>query len=176
MQLRRPARTRIALAALALATTALTSCGFDYATDRYYTPAAGANERSGSVDVLGAVIVSTDPGSGTFIATLSNNSTSESATLDQIAPGGTDQVSAGDFEPVEIEPGGMVSLAEPPAEIEVTGDFEAGNFVELALAFDNGERTSIEVPVVANSGIWSDLDGPAPAEETTETPETESSH
>ena len=28
-------------AAVALATTGLSSCGFDYATDRYYTPSVG---------------------------------------------------------------------------------------------------------------------------------------
>jgi hypothetical protein len=178
MQLRRTHRSRFALAtaALALAAPVLTSCGFDYATDRVYTPATGTNDRDGVVDVLGAAVVSTDPGSGTFVATLSNNSDSEPVTLEEISSTGATEVTAGDFEPVEVEPGGVVNLADPAAEIELTGDFEAGNFVELALSFDNGERTVLEVVVVENSGYYADLDGPAPAEETSETPETESSH
>lgn len=178
MQLRRTHRSRFALAAAALAIAApvLTSCGFDYATDRVYTPATGTNNREGVVDVLGAAVVSTDPGSGTFVATLSNNSSSEPVTLEQIASTGTTDVTAANFEPVEVEPGGLVNLADPATEIELTGDFEAGNFVELALVFDNGERTVLEVVVVENSGYYADLDGPAPAEETSETTETESSH
>ena len=50
-------RRKLALATSAVALALpLTSCGFDYATDRPYTPAAGANERDARVDVLGAAI------------------------------------------------------------------------------------------------------------------------
>ena len=76
-------------------------------------------------------------------------------------------MTAAEFEPVEIAPGALVNLAEPPAEIEVTGEFEAGDFVEVALGFDNGERTVVEVPVVDNHGYFEGLDGePLPVEET----------
>ena len=40
------AATVVALAA------PLSSCGFDYATDRVYQPGSGANNRDGAVDVL----------------------------------------------------------------------------------------------------------------------------
>ena len=50
-----------AVAVLALAVP-LSSCGFDYATDRDYTPAGGANNREGDVDVLSAVVVSAAAG------------------------------------------------------------------------------------------------------------------
>ena len=74
------------------------------------------------------------------------------------------------FEPVEIAPGALVNLADPPAGLTLTGDFEAGDFVEVSLGFDNGERTSIEVPVVPNSGYFEGLDGePAPADEPSDT-------
>src|SRR6185436_4327422 len=69
------------LATVALATPGLTGCGFDAATERPYTPAAGANDVSGVVDVLGAVVVSSAAGSGTFVATLSNNDQQESQTF-----------------------------------------------------------------------------------------------
>jgi hypothetical protein len=166
----------LTVAALALTAPALTSCGFDYATDRYYTPANGANNRDGAVDVLGAVVVSTEPGSGTFIASLSNNSTTEPATFSELTGTEGGDVTAAEFEPVEIAPGSLVNLADPPAEIEVTGDFAAGDFVEVSLGFDNGESTVVEVPVVDNHGYFEGLDGePLPVEET-EGSESESSH
>jgi hypothetical protein len=157
----------LTVAALALTAPALTSCGFDYATDRYYTPANGANNRDGVVDVLGAVVVSTEPGSGTFLASLSNNSTTEATSFTELGATEGGDVTAAEFEPVEIAPGALINLAEPPAEIEVTGEFEAGDFVEVALGFDNGERTVVEVPVVDNHGYFEGLDGePLPVEET----------
>lgn len=165
MQPRRP--LALAVAALALTAPALTSCGFDYATDRYYTPANGANNRDGAVDVLGAVVVSTEPGSGTFIASLSNNSTTEAASFSELTATEGSDVTAAEFEPVEVPAGGLTNLAEPPADIKVTGDFEAGDFVEVALGFDNGERAVVEVPVVDNHGYFEGLDGePLPVEET----------
>lgn len=165
MQLRRP--FALTAAALVLTAPALTSCGFDYATDRSYTPANGANNRDGTVDVLGAVVVSTEPGSGTFIASLSNNSTTEATSFSELGATEGGDVTAAEFEPVEIAPGALVNLADPPAEIEVTGEFEAGDFVEVALGFDNGERAVVEVPVVDNHGYFEGLDGePLPVEET----------
>ena len=67
----------LATGALVLAVPALTSCGFDYATDRIYTQAAGVNDRDATVDVLGAVVVSAEEGSGIFVASFSNNNNEE---------------------------------------------------------------------------------------------------
>ena len=64
---------RLMAGALVLALPLLGSCGFNKATDKVYTPGAGTDDRTGDVDILSAVIVSAQPGSGTFIATLSNN-------------------------------------------------------------------------------------------------------
>ena len=61
--------------ALVLATVTLSSCGFNYATDKVYTPAEGVNNRDSRVDVLNAAIVATEDGKGTFVASLSNNDT-----------------------------------------------------------------------------------------------------
>ena len=157
MQLRRTLATTTAVLALA---APLTSCGFDYATARDYTPAAGANNRDGEVDVLSAVVVSGQEGSGTFVASLSNNllEPDDTKTLTAIT-GESDDVTVAEFEPVEIAPGGLVNLAEPPAEIVVTGDFTAGDVVPLSLDFGNGERVSLNVPVVSNdSGYWEGMD------------------
>jgi hypothetical protein len=160
-------------AAVALATTGLSSCGFDYATDRYYTPSTGTNDIDGTVKVLAAVVVSTEPGSGTFIASLSNTDLDEAASLTEL---GLSDGTPVEFEPIEVPKGALVNLAEPAADLQLTGEFEAGDFVELALGFDNGERVVLDVPVVDNAGYYADLDGPAPAEEPTEAEEPESEH
>ena len=72
MQTRRS--PRLVAGALVLALPLLGSCGFNKATDQEYTQAAGINDRDGDVDVLSAVIVAAQPDSGTFVASLSNNS------------------------------------------------------------------------------------------------------
>lgn len=169
MNLRR--NVALATGALVFAVPALSSCAFSYPTDEIYTPAAGANNRSGSVDVLNGVIVASEDGSGTFIATLSNNNIDEATTLDTISGGGDDaDLTVKPFAAIEIPAGGFVNLADDPA-IKVSGAFLQGDFVEVVLDFDNGEQTSLKVPVVVNGGEHADLDGPAPAEES---PTTES--
>ena len=53
MPLRRlPRRSRALVAAALLVAPALSSCGFNYATDRVDTPGAGVNDREKSVDVV----------------------------------------------------------------------------------------------------------------------------
>ncbi|RYB88861.1 hypothetical protein EUA06_18955 [Nocardioides glacieisoli] len=146
------AATVVALAA------PLSSCGFDYATDRVYTPGSGANNREGAVDVLSAVVVSAAEGSGTFVASLSNNSSDSEATFTAVA-GQDATVTAAEFEPVTIPAGGLVNLAEPAADIVLTGEFTAGDVVPLTVDFGNGERVSLNVPVVANdTGYWEGMD------------------
>ncbi|GAB2887931.1 hypothetical protein GCM10027026_45050 [Myroides odoratimimus subsp. xuanwuensis] len=167
-------RRSIALAtsALALAVPTLSSCGFDYATDQVYTPAHGVNDRDAGVDVLGAVIVASEDGAGTFIASFSNNSTDEDATVTSFAGAGDDaSLTAADFEPIELKPGGFVSLSQDGG-FKVEGDFAQGDFVEVVLEFSTGEKAEMKIPVVPNAGDFADLDGPAP--EVSETPEPDS--
>ncbi|GAA1442586.1 hypothetical protein GCM10009641_57500 [Mycobacterium cookii] len=148
----------IAAAVLALAAP-LSSCGFDYATERDYTPGSGANNREGVVDVLSAVVVSGADGSGTFVASLSNNDIDEEQTFTGLSAGDGATVEVTEFEPVEISAGGLVNLAEPPAEIVLTGEFGAGDVVPLAVDFGSGERVMLNVPVVSDdSGYWEGLD------------------
>ena len=147
-------RRTLALATCALAVCApvLTSCGFDYATDRIYTPAAGVNNREASVDVLGAVIVSAEEGSGVFVASFANNSTEEPATVEALEGVDQSQLAASDSRPIEVPPGGLVNLADEGG-IEVTGEVAAGEFVPVAIQFGNGERVQLDVPVVTNCGV-----------------------
>jgi len=162
-----PLRRTLALATcvLAVCVPALTSCGFNYATDRIYTPATGVNNRDASVDVLGAVIVSAEDGSGTFIASLANNNSVESVSLETLEGVDQAELTADDFQPIEVPPGGLVNLADDDEGIGVEGDgIAAGDFVEVELSFDNGERVQMDIPVVTNCGYYEGLDGP-PSEE-----------
>ena len=54
----------LVLGTVALSAPALVACGFDAATDRPYTPAAGVYDQTTALDVSAAVIVSTEPGLG----------------------------------------------------------------------------------------------------------------
>ncbi|SEC40083.1 hypothetical protein SAMN04489844_2227 [Nocardioides exalbidus] len=151
----RPLATAAAVIALA---APLSSCGFDYATERDYTPGSGSNNRDGIVDVLSAVVVSASEGSGTFVASLSNNDVDDEQTFTGVA-GEDSTVQAADFEPIAVAPGGLVNLADPAADIVLTGDFAAGDFVPLSIDFGNGERITMNVPVVRDdTGYWEGMD------------------
>jgi len=142
MPLRRLPRRSRALVAALLVAPALSSCGFNYATDWVDTPGAGVNNRDKTVDVLGAMVVAAQPDAGTFIATLANNE-GEPVTFESM----TGEVEVADFEPVEVPGEGAVNLADQDG-IGVTGEFQAGEFVEVTLTFDNGEDVALEVPVM----------------------------
>ena len=159
MQLRRSARLLTAAGVLLLAAPVLTSCGFDYATDRPYTPAAGTNDQDAHVDVLGAVIVSAEDGSGTFVASFANNATDETATVTAIAGAGDDSaLTVGDFSPIQIPAGGLVNLADATTPIAITGDFETGAFLSLSFTFGDGTSTKVDVPTVADCNEYAGLD------------------
>ncbi len=160
---------------LVLAGGLATGCGFYDATDRPYTPANGTNDNppDAEVAVLGAVIVSTEPGSGTFIATISNKSLVDDVALIAVAGGSTDvPITADEFEPKLATIGSFNNLADDSG-IKVNGDFRAGDFVRLNLSFDNGDQLNVDMPVVPNSGYWANLDGPAPPPDPEESEETE---
>ena len=84
----RSQRRSLALAAGSLLLAAqLSACGFNNATDEIYQSSAGVDYRKGPLDVLSAVVVSDQEGSGTFIATFSNNSAEDATTVEGIAAG-----------------------------------------------------------------------------------------
>lgn len=151
-------RRKLALTTSAIALALpLSSCGFDYATDRPYTPAAGANERAAEVDVLAAAVVASRDGAGTFIGGLANNSATEVVTFTALAGEDGEQVSA-EVQPREIAPLGFENLSEEGNGIALVGDFAAGDYLALRLSFDNGESVQIDVPVVTNCGIYEGFD------------------
>jgi hypothetical protein len=166
--LRPTRRVALAVGALVLAVPGVSACGFNYATDREYTPANGVNNKDGDVDVLNALIVSGEDGSGTFIATLSNNDRVQAASLESLSFGTNSTVQVAEFSPIEVPAHGVVNLANGEG-IKVSGDFGAGDFIGVSLAFDNGETADLNVPVVAEDDEYTGFDNgtgvPSPAAE-----------
>ncbi len=147
----------LAVGALLLAAP-LSSCGFDNATERVYTPAVGANNRDASVDVLGAVIVSAEEGSGTFVATFVNNDQAEDGVVEAITP--DDETVQFDFSPITVGPGGMVNLAADDEEgVPVEGEIAAGDMVPLDIQISGGDVLQMIVPVVSNCNEFEGIDG-----------------
>ena len=148
----------LAGAVLALALS-LSSCGFNYATDRIYTPANGANQRDASVDVLGAVIVAAQPASGTFIATFVNDSSTKPNSVESILGDDSNQgVTSPGFTTVKLDPNALVNLATKGGP-KVTGTFDIGSYVPMTISFGDGTQVKVNVPVVPNCEEWAGLDG-----------------
>lgn len=155
---RRPVRRTavLAVAALAFAAPTLSSCGFRYATDRVYTPAAGLNDRSGEVDILGAVVVASRAGEGTLVASLSNGSATDAISLQSVTPASDAEVQVATFPAVDVAPRRDVDLATK--RIAVTGDFGAGDVLTLTFAFSNGQSVTTGVTTVTNCDEFAGFD------------------
>jgi len=148
-----PVRRRLAALALVLLVPSLGACGFGYQTDKVYQPAVGVNNRSGTVDVLGAVVVSGSDGSGTFVTSLVNKDRDQAATLTSVT--GESGVQTQVTSPVKVEPQSLVNLAEMGA-VSVSGEsIRAGGFVRLTLEFDTGQKTEVNAPIVDKSEEFS---------------------
>jgi hypothetical protein len=161
MQLRPSARLLASVGALALAAT-LSSCGFNYATDRVYTPAAGTNMRDADVDVLNGIVVSAQEGSGTFVASFANNDEVNRATVASIE--GTDDDAAlkvKDFTPIELGPGQLVNLATDGG-VPLEGEFAPGDVVSVTVTLGDGDSVDMDVPIYPPCGAFEGLDVTAP--------------
>ncbi len=161
MHLRRSADVRLALGALLLTAPLLASCGFDPATDRVNVIAQGATNRDATVDVLNAVVVSAEEGSGVLITTLSNNDVDEPGSLESVT---IDDPAAGQvaqFTPLEVAPGGVINLAaSAETGIPVEGEGIApGNVVAMTMELSGGQIVQVEVPVVPNCDEFAGIDG-----------------
>lgn len=146
MRPHRVPRPALLAASALLAGSLLGGCGFDYATDRVNTISAGVNDREGTIDVLGAVVIAGQDDVGVFAATLVNKDLEQEVSFDSLTE--TEQVAGGEpGETVEIPPGGRANLFETGG-VDVTGAFAAGDFVDVTLTFDNGQVTTMTIPVV----------------------------
>jgi hypothetical protein len=147
-------RRRLAAGAMVLLVPTLGACGFSEQTDQVYQPAVGVDNRSGNVDILGAVVVSSLNGEGTFVASLVNNNQDTDDSLVTMTGDGLDVSMTA---PVKIPAGDLVNLADSGA-VSVTGDtVQPGKFARLTLTFESGQKTEINAPVVPYSGDFADV-------------------
>ena len=152
-----PVRRRLAPLALVLLVPGLGACA--YQTDQVYQPGVGVNDREGTVDVLGAVVVSSTDGRGTFVASLVNSNLEQP---DQLSGMTGQDVEVQLSEPVEIGPESLVNLADSGL-VGVTGEsIEPGGFARLTLTFASGQETALHVPVVEDTGEFSDIEPASP--------------
>jgi copper(I)-binding protein len=165
-----------ALVAALLAAPVLSACGSNFGaqTDQVYIPADGVNSREGTVDVLNALIISEEPGSGRLVAGLANNSSEEDALVD-VQGAGDDQGVEVQLTETEIPASGLVQLADPDAEevVLVTGEDDAvraGTFVRLTFTFESSDSVELNVPVLAPGSDYEDVEVPDPSGAPVETP------
>lgn len=163
MNLRRPARTTVALATAAMA-LGLSSCSMDSPTDMVYDPAIGVNDQSSDVFVLNAVIVKGSDTSteGTLVTTLVNKA-AEDDQLAGVEVGGEDQGASvsGGISTVELPAGESVVL-DSDSSLSVSGEpIQDGAFITLTYTFANAEAVTTEVPVVVQGeGYYEDVETP----------------
>jgi hypothetical protein len=153
-----PPRRRLAALAMVLLVPVLGACGFGYQTDQVYQPGVGVNDRSGTVDVLGAVVVSGSDGSGTFVASLVNKDSKNPAALTAVT--GPNGVTTQVVKKVTVAPDTLLNLASMGAVSVRGAAVRAGGFVRLTLEFDTGQKTQVNVPIVDRNAEFS---GVAPA-------------
>ena len=152
--------SRLLCAGTLVLAPALASCSTEMPTDAIYTQAAGVNDRSLDVDVLNAMVVSSEHGSGTLVTTLVNNLTDpvdgSASSVDRLT-GVTVDGEPARFRPISIPAAGKVVVATANDElvdavggIKVTGDFGAGEHVDVVLTFQKAGEVELEVPVLLN--------------------------
>lgn len=162
-------------AAVVLAAPVLSSCGFNEPTDRVYNPAVGVNDRSGSVDVLGAVIVSGSKGTGTVSATLVNNDPQNADAVSRIAGSGKSSgVSVRLPGRVELKPGGTTKLSSSTAVVAKGAAVKPGYFVTLTFSFQRARNVTLDVPVVSRRGDFANVPESSPTSSTTSATPSES--
>lgn len=162
MNLRRPARTSVALATAAM-TLGLSACSYDNPTDMVYNPAIGVHDQSSSVDVLNAVIVKGSDSStaGALVTTLVNNDEQVDDRLTGVQVGAEDQgVQVTQSSSITIPGGELVELSEEGVEVSGEG-VEDGAFITLTYTFANAEAVTLDVPVVVQGeGYYEDVETP----------------
>ena len=164
-----PLRRKLALAAglLCLGAPVLSSCGFDYATDRPNVISHGGFHVTGDgMRVLATRIVAANSHQGIFIATIAMNPTTNPADAASAAKltglaarqDSPYTVKVGSFSPIAVTNTGAVNLADPSVGgIPLTGDFKAGSSVPLTLTFSDGETISVQTPVVTQCHEFADV-------------------
>lgn len=153
-----PARRQIAAAALLFTAPVFAACaqGFGAQTDQQYQPVEGISAHVGGINIdATAVVASEGSGKGTLSTTIVSDDKKVALTSvsgDGVTTSGL-PVTIPENTPVKVENRGVV----------VSGDsVEPGGYVKLTFTFDDGESTSMTVPVVTQSGDYQGV--PLPSE------------
>ena len=116
-----------------------------YQTDRSTSPVSASTTASGTVDVLGAVVVSGTDGSGTFVASLVNKDLEEPATLTSVTGEGVEVQVA---KQVEVEPDDPGQPRRPRRRQRHRRRGQGRRLRPLTLKFDTGQKTEVNAPIV----------------------------
>lgn len=145
-------RRSIAAASAVLAVPMLASCGlaFTAQTEQEYTPTIGVSDRSGTVDVVDALIVSQNGGAGTLVAGLVNNDTKQPDQLTSVTGAKNDtSLTVQGGTPIRIDANGAYQLADQ-GNIKVYGSqLKPGYFVWVTFNFANAKSITLDIPVTA---------------------------
>ena len=144
-------RRSIAAAAILLAAPVLASCGFGEQTDQVYNAAAGVDNRSGSVYVLNALIVSGSNGSGTVVASLVNSDEQNNDALTGITGITGDGLTVNGPSRTALPAGGNVNLSDLGRYSASGRDVVPGKFVKLTFTFQRAQQVTLDVPVMSSS-------------------------
>lgn len=145
-------------AASVLLVPLLASCGFSEQTDQVYNPGVGVNDRSSTVDVLAAVVVSGKPGSGSVSATFVNKDDTHGDAVTSIAGSGKDAAIKVSLPgPVRLKPGGTAKISSTTPVTATGSAVKSGTFVQLTFTFQRGPATTMQVPVVAHRGDYANV-------------------
>ncbi|MCW2800836.1 MAG: hypothetical protein JWQ70_2308 [Aeromicrobium sp.] len=135
---------------------ALTACGFDDQTNQQYQPAAGANYRSSTINVLNTLLVANDNKSATLSASIVNNTGSDQAltsvTIDSLDGNKSLPVrSTKILLPLPKGSAATLGQASDAGGFVVTQGAKPGYYVKVTLNFTDAAPVTIEAPVVART-------------------------
>jgi hypothetical protein len=154
--LRRLGRSRLTATAFALcAAFAVSGCAanFDAPTNEPYQPAAGISDRSGEVYAIDTLVVTDGSGNGTVVASLINQQQQNDALEGYSASAGNgDKITTAPLDqpialPAYPSPDQNVQLATS-GSLRLSGNVEAGTFVNLTFTFANAAPVSVQAPVL----------------------------
>lgn len=129
-----------------LAAGLTTSCGFSPQTNLVNNIAEGAEERSGTVDVLNAVVIAGEADLGVFSASLVNPRGEDEATFAGLVAT-SDVEELDEYGSTDVPAGELVDLSDTGG-VPVQGDFRAGQYVTVTLDFTEHRDATMNVPVV----------------------------
>jgi hypothetical protein len=158
-------RRRLAATSLsAVVILTLSACGFGDQTNQQYQPAAGANYRSSTINVLNTLLVANADKSATLSASIVNNS-DESQSLSSVTVttlnGKTTLPVRGTkiLLPLPKGESAVLGQASDAGGWTVTDGAKPGYYVKVTLNFTDAPAVTVEAPVVARTPDYDFITG-----------------